>query len=88
MTSEALTLDARQRAMLDEMGIKLFWWRQPEAVEAPVPEAPAARTAPAIEAEAPVVPAAAPARAAPAVAAPAPVVQRAPAAAAAAHGAA
>ncbi|MDM0065751.1 uracil-DNA glycosylase family protein [Variovorax sp. J31P207] len=86
MTSEALTLDARQRAMLDEMGIKLFWWRQPEAAEAPVPEAPAARAAPAIEAEAPALPAAAPARAAPAVAAPAPVVQRAPAAAA--HGAA
>jgi DNA polymerase len=84
MTSEALTLDARQRAMLDEMGVKLFWWRQPEAVEAPA--APAARAQPAIEAAAPPLPAAAPPRAAPAVAAAAPVAQRAPAAAT--HGAA
>ncbi|MDM0036061.1 uracil-DNA glycosylase family protein [Variovorax sp. J22P271] len=85
MTSEALTLDARQRAMLDEMGVKLFWWRQPEPLEAPAPEAPAARAEPAIAAEAPAR--AAPAAAAPAPApAPAPVAQRTPAAAA--HGAA
>jgi DNA polymerase len=86
MTSEALNLDARQRAMLDEMGVKLFWWRQPEAVEVPAPEAPVARAEPAIEPEAPALPAAAAARAAPVVAAPAAVAQRAPAAAT--HGAA
>ena len=79
MTSEALNLDARQRAMLDEMGVKLFWWRQPEAVEAPAPEAPVARAEPAIAPEAPALPAAAPPRATPAMAAPAPVASRAPA---------
>jgi len=79
MTSEALNLDARQRAMLDEMGVKLFWWRQPEAVEAPPPEAPVARAEPAIAPEAPALPAAAPPRATPAMAAPAPVAPRAPA---------
>lgn len=85
--TEALNLDARQRAMLDEMGVKLFWWRQPEPVEAPMPEAPAARAEPAIEAAAPALPAAVPPRAAPAMAAaPAPVAApRAPAAAT--HGA-
>jgi DNA polymerase len=81
MTSEALTLDARQRAMLDEMGVKLFWWRQPEPVEVPASEAPVVRAEPAIEPDAPALPAAAAARAAPVVAAPAAVAQRAPAAA-------
>lgn len=85
MTSEGLNLDARQRAMLDEMGVKLFWWRQPEAVEVPVPEAPVARAEPVIEPEAPPLPVAAPPRAAAVVAAPAPVAQRTPAAAT--HGA-
>ena len=94
MTTEALNLDARQRAMLDEMGVKLFWWRQPEPAEAAPDEAVAAAVAqpaavpvpvPAEPAMAP--PAAAPARAAPAVAAvPASPARRAPTAAS--HGAA
>lgn len=45
MTTSGMSLDARQRAMLDEMGIKLFWWPKTELVEAPavaVAEAPAA----------------------------------------------
>jgi DNA polymerase len=33
MTTSGLMLDARQRAMLDEMGIKLFWWPREESVE-------------------------------------------------------
>lgn len=38
---QTLRLDARQRAMLDEMGVKV-WWPVPEAVEAAAaPEAPA-----------------------------------------------
>ncbi|MDM0075026.1 uracil-DNA glycosylase family protein [Variovorax sp. J2P1-59] len=44
MTTGGVTLDARQRAMLDEMGIKLFWWPKGEQVEAP---AVAAAVAPA-----------------------------------------
>ena len=35
---QTLRLDARQRAMLDEMGVKV-WWPVPEAAEAPVAEA-------------------------------------------------
>ena len=45
MTTSGMSLDARQRAMLDEMGIKLFWWPKTELAEAPavaVAEAPAA----------------------------------------------
>ena len=61
--TEALTLDARQRAMLDEMGVKLFWWRQPEPVEAPAPQAPVVQAESALEAEASAPPAAAPPRA-------------------------
>lgn len=83
MTTEALHLDARQRAMLDEMGVKLLWWRQPEPAEAAPAEAVAAAVAqqpaalPAEPAMAP--PAAAPARPAPAVAAaPASPAHRAP----------
>jgi len=80
---QTLKLDARQRAMLDEMGVKV-WWPVPEAAQAEAaPEAPAAaeKTAPRedrervndrIEAEMPAaVPAPAPA-APPRVAAPAP----------------
>jgi DNA polymerase len=37
--TDGLNLDVRQRAMLDEMGIKLFWWRQAAPVEAPVAQA-------------------------------------------------
>lgn len=79
MMTDAMKLDARQRAMLDEMGIKLFWWRQPEPAETPAaPEGvPADRLEPAVEVPAAELPAAAPARAAPAVAAPAPAVHRA-----------
>lgn len=89
MTTDAMKLDARQRAMLDEMGVKLFWWRQPEPVEMPAPEAgPAAadRLEPAVAAPAAELPAVAPPRAVPAVAAPAPAVHR--ASPAATHGAA
>ncbi len=47
---QTLRLDARQRAMLDEMGVKV-WWPVPEVVEAAAaPEAPAP-----VEEEAPVV---------------------------------
>jgi uracil-DNA glycosylase len=44
-----LQLDARQRAMLEEMGIKLFWPEPPAAAAAPRPEAvtPSADAAPA-----------------------------------------
>ncbi|MDM0027555.1 uracil-DNA glycosylase family protein [Variovorax saccharolyticus] len=77
MTTEGMKLDARQRAMLDEMGIKLPWWRQSEPE--PVTEPPAARPE-AAEAVAPEPPAATRPIAAPAVAAPAPPVHRAPAA--------
>jgi DNA polymerase len=38
----ALNLDARQRAMLEEMGIKLQWWPKGEAPEAPLAEPSAA----------------------------------------------
>ena len=37
---QTLRLDARQRAMLDEMGVKV-WWPVPEAAEVPVAVAPA-----------------------------------------------
>ncbi|MDM0014070.1 uracil-DNA glycosylase family protein [Variovorax sp. J22P168] len=44
--TDALNLDARQRAMLDEMGIKLFWWRQAEAQPGPaLPLEPAVEAA-------------------------------------------
>ena len=69
MTTEAMKLDARQRAMLDEMGVKLAWWRQSEPE--PVMESPAARPE-AAEAVVPEPPAATRPIAAPAVAAPAP----------------
>ncbi|MGO4392730.1 uracil-DNA glycosylase family protein [Variovorax sp. M-6] len=93
MTTEALNLDARQRAMLDEMGVKLFWWRQPEPAEAVPAEAVAAAdvaqtaSVPVPAEPAAALPAAAPARPAPAVAAaPASPAPRAPTAAS--HGAA
>jgi len=47
---QTLKLDARQRAMLDEMGVKV-WWPMPEAVEAPA----AAVEAKAVAAEPPPV---------------------------------
>lgn len=47
---QTLKLDARQRAMLDEMGVKV-WWPMPEAAEA----APAAREAAAVAAPPPAV---------------------------------
>ena len=69
MNESTMNLDARQRAMLDEMGIKVWW---PSTVQA----APEAASAPAAVVEAPVVPARvlreAPAPSAP-VQAPAPV---------------
>lgn len=65
---QTLKLDARQRAMLDEMGVKV-WWPMPEAAEA----APAAREAAAVAAPPP----------APAVRERAPSVAEVPAAAAA-----
>ena len=86
---QTLKLDARQRAMLDEMGVKV-WWPMPEAVEAAAPavEAKAAPAEP-LAAEAPreraAVHAPAPAER-PAVAAPAPAAR--PAAAPLSHGAA
>ena len=94
---QTLKLDARQRAMLDEMGVKV-WWPMPEVAEA----APVAAEAQAVVAEPPPVderepyvaetPVAAPAHAPVArpAAAPAPVARpaTAPAAAPLAHGAA
>jgi len=86
---QTLKLDARQRAMLDEMGVKV-WWPMPEVVEAPM----VAAETKAVAAEAPpveearerfVAEAPAPAAARPA-AAPAPAAR--PAAAPIAHGAA
>lgn len=75
----ALNLDARQRAMLDEMGIKLFWWRQAEAQPGPaLPSEPAAEPAGASSPrtdDARPVPVVA---ASPAVAAPAPAPAEAP----------
>jgi len=38
MSTGTMNLDARQRAMLDEMGVKV-WWPAAEAAEAPVAEA-------------------------------------------------
>ena len=85
---QTLKLDARQRAMLDEMGVKV-WWPMPEAVEAaPAVETKAVPAEP-LAAEAPreraAVHAPAPAER-PAVAAPAPAAR--PAAAPLSHGAA
>lgn len=94
---QTLKLDARQRAMLDEMGVKV-WWPMPEAVEATPIVAEAqevtaeprpADTREAYVAETPVVPVAPPAHtpaARPAVAQP--PVARPAAAAPLAHGAA
>jgi len=85
---QTLKLDARQRAMLDEMGVKV-WWPMPEVAEAPrvavETKAVAAEPPPVEEArERPV--AGAPAPAARPAAAPAPAAR--PAAAPIAHGAA
>ncbi|MDQ0025851.1 DNA polymerase [Variovorax paradoxus] len=85
---QTLKLDARQRAMLDEMGVKV-WWPMPEAAEAAAiaaeAKAVAAEPSPVEEArERPV--AGAPAPAATPAAAPAPAAR--PAAAPIAHGAA
>ncbi|GHC78021.1 hypothetical protein GCM10007320_17980 [Pseudorhodoferax aquiterrae] len=66
----ALELDARQRAMLEEMHVRV-WWPQ-----APAPAEPAAAQAEAVAA--PVAPPPMAARPAPAVAAPAPVVAATP----------
>jgi DNA polymerase len=89
---QTLKLDARQRAMLDEMGVKV-WWPMPEAAEAAAiaaeAKAVAAESSPVEEArERPV--AGAPAPAARHAAAPAPAARPAarPAAAPIAHGAA
>jgi uracil-DNA glycosylase family 4 len=81
---QTLKLDARQRAMLDEMGVKV-WWPVPEATEAAeaVEAAPAALEAAAPTEDAPVAverieaerPAAAPAPVARPAAAPAPAVR-------------
>ena len=85
---QTLKLDARQRAMLDEMGVKV-WWPVPEAVEVTVPEAAAvaeeevAVAEERVQVEAPV---AAPAPAARPAAAPAPAAR--PAAAPLSQGAA
>jgi uracil-DNA glycosylase family 4 len=84
MAKSGLMLDARQRAMLDEMGIKLFWWPRIEALQAgAVPDSPASLAGEATQepppaAEAPVTQraSAAPERgAAPAIAPRAPVAQ-------------
>jgi uracil-DNA glycosylase len=89
MNTSSLNLDARQRAMLDEMGVKV-WWPVATPVVATVDAAPAAEPPPraAVEAaphEAPrAAPAPVPVRAP--VAAPAPSAAAAPAARA--HGAA
>ena len=84
---QTLKLDARQRAMLDEMGVKV-WWPMPEVVEeAPaVAEAIAVAPEPEPVSERYVAEAPAPAPVARPVAAPAPVAR--PAAAPTAHGAA
>ncbi|MET3493721.1 uracil-DNA glycosylase family protein [Variovorax boronicumulans] len=90
---QTLKLDARQRAMLDEMGVKV-WWPMPEVIEAhaePVAvadEEEAVALAPEPVSERRVAPAPAPAPVAmPAAAAPAPVA-RPPAAVPGAQGAA
>ena len=57
MSEPTMNLDARQRAMLDEMGVKVWW---PTArVDAEVAAAPAERIPPAVEARAFAAPAAA-----------------------------
>jgi len=81
---QTLKLDARRRAMLDEMGVKV-WWPMPEAAEA----APVAAETTAVAAQLPSVgerepsiaeaPVAAPAPAARPAAAPAPAARPAPA---------
>lgn len=88
---QTLKLDARQRAMLDEMGVKV-WWPVPQLDEvaeaAPVvEEAIAVAPEPVAERYVPEAPVAAPAPVARPVAAPAPVA-RPPAAPAATQGAA
>ncbi|AGU52326.1 uracil-DNA glycosylase superfamily protein [Variovorax paradoxus B4] len=79
---QTLKLDARRRAMLDEMGVKV-WWPMPETAEAaPVAAAAAAVAAPppsAREQSVAEAPAAAPAPAARPAAAPAPAARPAPA---------
>ena len=79
MSASSMNLDARQRAMLDEMGGKVWWpvAAPPVDVAAPVAEPPAQHRVAAVE-EAPYeapraapVPAPAPAATAPAAAAPA-----------------
>jgi len=79
---QTLKLDARRRAMLDEMGVKV-WWPMPEAAEAaPVAAEMAAVAAPppsAREQSVDEAPVAVPAPAARPVAAPAPAARPAPA---------
>ena len=74
---QTLKLDARQRAMLDEMGVKV-WWPMPEVVEA--------AAVPAVEAKAVVAEPLAAER--PTVVAPAPALAARPAPAPLSHGAA
>ena len=89
MSTSSLNLDARQRAMLDEMGVKVWWPVAAPAVDvAPAAERPPRAVVEEAPREAPnAAPTPAPARAP--VAAPAPSAPAAPAASAArAHGAA
>lgn len=68
----ALELDARQRAMLEEMHVRVWWPQAPAAAEPAAAQAEAVAVAVAVAA--PVAPPPMAARPAPAVAAPAPVV--------------
>jgi uracil-DNA glycosylase len=57
----SLQLDGRQRAMLQEIGVRVFWPEPVDAIAAPaVAEAPAARSSPVAQTVATVPPAAAP----------------------------
>ena len=82
MSEGSLKLDARQRAMLDEMGVKV-WWPMAAPAEAPAPVAAPLAARPAAEEPAPQTPMSAPAPAplAAPVATPAPPVVARPAAA-------
>ena len=89
---QTLKLDARQRAMLDEMGVKV-WWPVPEVIADVAPVAPEAMAqpvemAPASERTLSETPVAAPPPMARPAVAPAPAAAPRPAAAPLAHGAA
>ncbi len=84
MTEATLNLDARQRAMLDEMGVKV-WWPTAKAVAPTVVETPPAVALPtpaATAAQPAMAPLASPSPAPAAARAPAPVAAAAPATAA------